>query len=127
MKMKIPEWNDISVRVDTPEGPMFIHIATELGKDLPSLILINVAKNGSTVSAWAEAVARLASRLLPYVGVNGVIEEISGITTDKVKLGLDGSLVRSGPEGIAVALMKHRALWFKKNNPLKREGGPSLG
>ena len=106
---------------------MFVHVATEKGKDLPTIILINVAKNGSTVSAWAEAVARLSSRLLPHVGINGVLEEISGITTDKIRQTADGSVVRSGPEGVAVALFKARAIWFQRNAPKPREGGPKIG
>lgn len=116
MKMS-DKYDAISYRIETPDGVMFIHIATEDGKDLPSLMQINIGKSGTALSAWADAVARLATRLLPHVGINGVIEEISGITADKVKNTIDGPSVRSGPEGIAVALLKHRAQWFLKNVP----------
>ena len=100
--------NTISIRVPTPDGTAFVHVIEgENGK--PVHIIVNIGKAGVSVAAWAEAVARLCTMLLNKgVSLNELIDELSAITSEKVKIMSDNSRIRSGPEGIAVALIKYR-------------------
>ena len=100
--------NTISIRVPTPDGTAFVHVIEgENGK--PVHIIVNIGKAGVSVAAWAEAEGRLCTMLLNKgVSLNELIDELSAITSEKVKIMSDNSRIRSGPEGIAVALIKYR-------------------
>ena len=114
-----------SFRVPTPDGTMFVHVYSN-DAGMPTLVLINIGKAGTAVYAWGEAVARLITRVIPIIGINGVIEEVSGITADKIRATMDGTIVRSGPEGIAVALLRYRKLWYEDNAPKPKEGSAKI-
>lgn len=113
-----------SYRVETPDGTMFIHIV-ENERGLPCQVHINIGKAGTNLSAWADAAARLVSRLLP--NVHGAIEELTGITTSRFRRMPKGEVIRSGPEGIAYALLKYNGEKFKKDRPKRRSGAASVG
>lgn len=112
--------NTISVRVPTPDGTAFVNIIEdENGK--PMHIIVNIGKAGVSVAAWAEATSRLLTMLLERgVTLNELIDELSSITSEKVKIMSDNSKIRSGPEGIAVAFIKYR---HGKFNDLKKTLG----
>ncbi len=106
--------NTISIRVPTPDGTAFVHII-ENREGKPAHVIINIGKAGVSVSAWAEAVARLCTMLLEKgTGINDLIDELSAITSEKVKVMQDNSKIRSGPEGIAVAFIKYRQGKFQE-------------
>jgi len=114
----------LSVRVETPDGTMFVHILED-EKGLPCKVNINIGKAGTNLSAWADASARLVSRLLP--NVHGVIEELTGLTCSRFKRMPHGEMIRSGPEGIAYALLKYNGMKYKENKPKRRSGAASVG
>lgn len=114
-----------SVQQDTPDGRMFVHISEHNG--MPVDIRINIGKAGTNLNAWGEACARLVTRLLPKIGVHGVIEELSGITSSGLKVLEKGGICRSGPEGIALALLKYRKQKYKENRPARRSGAATVG
>lgn len=113
-----------SVKVETPDGVMFVHIVEQDG--MPHQVLINIGKAGTNVNAWGDASARLVSRMLEKLGVYGAIEELSGITTASVKHMANGESCRSGPEGIAIALLKYRSMKFRENKLEDRDGRASV-
>ena len=113
-----------SVRVETPDGTMFVHILED-EKELPQKVIINVGKAGTNLTAWADAAARLVSKLLP--NVHGVIEELTGLTTARFSRLPKGEIIHSGPEGIAYALLKYRGERYKDNKPKRRSGAASVG
>jgi len=113
-----------SYRVETPDGTMFIHIVED-ERGLPQQVHINIGKAGTNLSAWADAAARLVSRSLP--NVHGAIEELTGITTSRFRRMPKGEMIRSGPEGIAYALLKYSGEKFKKDRPKRRSGAASIG
>lgn len=115
-----------SIKVDTPDGVMFVHIVeNEYGT--PIQLLINIGKCGTNLAAWADSMARLASALLPVSGISGIIDMLSGITSSKlIRLG-NGEFIRSGPEGLASALLKYTLIMQReRNQKSKRIGGPSI-
>lgn len=114
-----------SIKVVTPDGTLFLHVV-ENEAGFPIQILMNIGKSGSALAAWADAVARLSSQLLPRIGVQGVLEEVSGITTAQISLYANGEVCRSGPEGIAIALHKYLQEWHRERKPKPRPGGPRL-
>lgn len=106
-----PALATFSYRVETPDGTMFIHIVED-ERGLPQQVIINIGKAGTNLSAWADAAARLTSRLLP--NIHGAIEELTGITTSRFRRLPKGELIRSGPEGIAYALLKYSGEKYRK-------------
>lgn len=111
-----------SIKVDTPDGKMFVHILED--KDgLPVRVLINIGKAGTNLAAWADATSRLVTMMLKYASIYIIIEELSGITSSRFSLLAHGEVVRSGPEGIARALLKYRNEKFRKNQHRGRPGG----
>lgn len=114
-----------SIKVETPDGTMFVDIV-ENERGNPIKFIIHIGKTGTSLAAWANAVAELASRLVQKEGIHVVLEEVSGITSSNVRA-RNGDLVRSGPEGFALALLKYTQLWFKENEPQQRSGRSSIG
>ena len=109
-----PASNTVSIRVPTPDGTAFVHII-EYAMGKPAHVIVNIGKAGVSVAAWAEAVARLCTMLLERgVSLNELIDELSAITSERVKIMADNSKIRSGPEGIAVALIKYRHGKFRE-------------
>jgi hypothetical protein len=100
-----------SYQINTPDGQMWVHICEE--NDKPIMIIVNIGKSGSVIQAWASATAYLVTELLKYTSYHRVIELVSNITTDKIKLG-PGTIIRSGPDGIATALMRYSNEKFKQ-------------
>lgn len=101
-------YNSVHERVETPDGTLFIHIIEDDDKK-PIMIQISGPKAGTSVSTWMDALVRAVNIAI----ANGVewsqfIEEFSGITTSKALRLVKGAKCRSGPEGVAIALMRYR-------------------
>lgn len=116
-------WPSYSIAVNTPDGEMFVHIAEE--NDMPKFILINIGKAGTNIAAWGDAIARVATAMLPVRGVHGVIEELSGLSSARFSILEGGQVCHSGPEGLALALLKYNAIKYKQHRPKRRPGGAS--
>lgn len=101
-----PALKTVSIRVNTPDGKIFVHIAEDShGK--PVEVLINIGKSGYALAAWCEAVQRmLALTLRAGVDLHTIIAEISNLRTDKSVMS-NGLVIRSGPEGLVVALLRY--------------------
>jgi hypothetical protein len=114
----------ISWRVETPDGVMFVNVLENDGK--PVGILVNLGKAGTAVSAWVQALASLATLSLERgAGINEIIQELSGLTGEKYKSQPNGVKIRSGPEGLAFALMQYRNHKYQEHKQ-KMEGKPKL-
>lgn len=109
-----------TIRQDSPDGRLFVHVVEKDGR--PVEVRINIGKAGTNMAAWADAIGRLITRLLPVIGIHGVIEELSGITSQGIRLLEQGNVCRSGPEGIAIALLIQRRAKFEENKPKERPG-----
>lgn len=93
------------VRVKTTDGTMFVTIMEEDSK--PIEIHISIGKTGSQLRAWSDALSHVIN-LAMFKGstIQEIIEVLSLITSDKIVY--DGRLpIRSGPEGLVVALRKY--------------------
>lgn len=114
-----------TIKVQTPDGTMFVHVM-ELNSGVPYKIDLSIGKAGSAIQAWAQAVARLASLALRRGALlSELAEEISSITTDRLTVN-GGRVTRSGPDGIAQALV----IYIQSKKPAvvkrKRRRGPSF-
>lgn len=106
--------NCYSIRVHVPEGTMFVIIAEDKYEKI-NWISISIGKSGSIFSAWADATSRLATLALKRgASIAELIEEVSGITSDKISL---PRRLQSGPEGFAYALMRYA----KEKEPKRRK------
>jgi hypothetical protein len=111
--LKEDVFNSINVRVESPDGTMFVTVMENEGA-LPFKVLVNIGKAGTSLAAWANALADFVSESIPRLGVNGVVAMLLNIRSDKVSFTpdtwtRDGIVtVRSGPEAIAYALIKYR-------------------
>lgn len=113
-------FDSLSYRVETPDGICYVHVLEQ--KDTPVGFIIQFGKCGTSLFAWAEAVGRMATRALPLIGIAGIIEELSGITTAGLRRLAKGESIRSGPEGIAYALLKYKQEKFKNDQPKRKPG-----
>ncbi len=95
----------ITERVQTGHGNMYVTINfQEEGK--PFEVFSTLGKAGGCDSAQLEAISRLASLALRSgVSVHDVIEQLKGITC--CPFWDEGTLVRSGPDAVALALQRY--------------------
>jgi len=97
--------NGVTDRIRTGHGTMWVNITfDEMGN--PFEVFANLGKSGGSDSAYLEAIARLASMSL-RAGVEPmqIIDQLKGITDEPAWDG--GTLVRSAPDAIALALSRH--------------------
>ncbi|KKL14733.1 hypothetical protein LCGC14_2512720, partial [marine sediment metagenome] len=100
-----PPQDCAAIEVETPDGKLFAIIIEEKG--VPHEVLIEIGKTGQSVRAWADAIGRVISLCLQSgLGIERIIEELSGVTTDKLTKSR-GQNIRSGPEGVAYALIRY--------------------
>ena len=95
----------ITERVHTGHGNMYVTINfQEEGK--PFEVFSTLGKAGGCDSAQLEAISRLASLALRSgVSVHDVVEQLKGITC--CPFWDEGTLVRSGPDAVALALQRY--------------------
>lgn len=92
-----------TIKVESPDGSVYLTVVEKGGS--PYQIHIMIGRTGTQIRAWADATARLMTRLIRLgVPISSIIEEISGITSDKSRRFGDGMQIRSGPEGVSHAL-----------------------
>ena len=105
MKDRPRQIRGITERVHTGHGNMYVTINfQEEGK--PFEVFSTLGKAGGCDSAQLEAISRLASLALRSgVGVNDVVEQLKGITC--CPFWDEGTLVRSGPDAVALALQRY--------------------
>ena len=105
MKDRPRQIQGITERVHTGHGNMYVTINfQEEGK--PFEVFSTLGKAGGCDSAQLEAISRLASLALRSgVGVDDVVEQLKGITC--CPCWDEGTLVRSGPDAVALALQRY--------------------
>lgn len=121
-----PEFSPtVTVKVITPDGVMFVHIM-EYENGLPYKLDLSIGKAGSSVQAWAQALSRVISlALVMGVPIASIAEGVSAITTDK--LSFNGNrAVRSGPDGIAQAIIQYMADKSPVFRKRARRRGPTV-
>lgn len=111
LEIKEEVYNSVNIKVETPDGRMFVTIME--GKDgKPFKILVNIGKSGRALAAWADGLAEFISLSLQNIGLDPTIKNLIGHKSDKYALqrNEDGvTVVHSGPDGIAHALVRYRA------------------
>ena len=98
-----------SIRVPTPEGTLNVFIL-ENEDGIPFEIQVIIGKSGSSLAAWANSTAALCSMLLQTnsVKINDLINILCGQNGDKERLTEHKEIVKSGPDGLALALLKYQ-------------------
>lgn len=100
------------MKVNTPDGTMFVNVM-ENEKGEPFQVIITIAKNGSSVAAWAQALsAMISTGLQAGVKLETYLTELSSITSDKTARTLT-SRCSSGPEGVWMALVRYKKEKFR--------------
>ena len=95
----------VTERVRSGHGNMYVTVNFDEGSR-PFELFANVGKSGGCDSAQTEAITRLVSLALRSgIEPKDIVDEIRGITCCPVWDA--GSLVRSGPDGIALVLDRH--------------------
>ena len=108
----------VTERVRTGHGNMYVTINFDEA-DTPFELFGNLGKAGGCDSAQLEAISRLVSLALRSgIEAATVIEQLRGITC--CPAWDEGTLVRSGPDAVALALERHTA-----GTPSREETGAS--
>ena len=95
----------VTERVRTGHGNMYVTINFD-ESNLPFEVFGNLGKAGGCDSAQLEAISRLVSLALRSgIDPDAVLEQLRGITC--CPAWDDGTLVRSGPDAVALALERH--------------------
>jgi len=98
---------NVTIRVRTPDGTMFVSVSEHNGD--PTQLLIHIGKSGHSLQAWADALARVVSLALRNgVKIQAIIAEISQITTDRRAFS-NGISIYSGPDGVTHGLLQYLA------------------
>lgn len=107
-----------SIRIKTPDGTLFVHIAEDERGQLKQ-IMLNLGKAGTAASAWAHALASALTLLIEQgAKLEDLLTLLSSITSGSTsRLGIGGNCT-SGPEGVWMALMYYRK---EKHQELRRE------
>jgi hypothetical protein len=108
--LQINTWySNITIKVDTPDGSMFVTIIED-SKQHPIAVEIVVGKAGSPLRAWTQSAARLMTLALTRgAAIEQLIEDLSLQTSDRSRRHTNGVEIKSGPEGVAYALMQYRS------------------
>jgi hypothetical protein len=115
-----------TVKVTTPDGVIFVHIIDHSVSGAPLRIDLSIGKAGSSIQAWAQALARVTTlALMNGANLGSIIEVLSAITTDRLTFSSNRA-VRSGPDGIAQALIIYMASKSPTLNRKKRRRGPTF-
>lgn len=111
---RIEKWPSMTIRVDTPNG--HLHLTIIEGPDgRPIKFSSAFGKAGTAVAAWARATDQLINLLLESgIGINEIIDRLSGIMEEKPKRTPSGIYVKSGPDGIAVAFAEYKHEKYKE-------------
>ena len=97
----------VTERVRTGHGNMYVTINFD-DEDQPFEVFGNLGKAGGCDSAQLEAISRLVSLALRSgIATEAVLEQLRGITC--CPAWDEGTLVRSGPDAVALALERHTA------------------
>lgn len=107
-----------TIRVKTPDGTLFVHVAED-DKGRLKQIMLNLGKAGTAASAWANALASALTLLIEQGSqLEDLLSLLSSITSgSSARMGIGGKCT-SGPEGIWMALMHYRR---EKHKELQRE------
>lgn len=101
-------YENYTFSLPTPDGDANIVIIED--EDSIVRVDIMIGKAGSSVAAWCNGFSRMLSFALQQgVPLDAVIEELSDIASDRFQF-KDGVPIRSGPEAMAIAFKKYRAL-----------------
>ena len=117
--LKVPRQRPVSVtgvtdRVRTGHGTMFVNITFD-EEGHPFEVFATLGKSGSSDSAYLEAIARLSSMSLRAgIDPEQIIDQLKGITDVPAWDG--GTLVRSAPDAVALALSRHLTKEDSRNN-----------
>jgi len=115
-----------SVKVTTPDGVIFVHIIDHPISKAPLKVELTIGKAGSSVQAWAQALSRMITLALKNgANIGSIIEEVSAITSDRISFSSNRA-VRSGPDGIAQALIIYMASKSPTLSKRKRRRGPTF-
>lgn len=126
------KFTGMTYRVDTPIGTMFINVMEDMTNKAIG-IDIYIGKAGSETNAWSHGMARVINCALDHgASIDDIISELSNHTSDRgIRKFGDNIPVRSGPDGICVALMMYTR---EKYDELRRtippdeiEGRPRIG
>jgi len=102
-------YENFTFSLPTPDGDATIFIVEgEDGKIVR--VDITIGKAGSSVAAWCNGFSRMLTFAINKgVSLDDVIEELSDIASDRFQFS-DGVPIRSGPEAMAIAFKKYRAI-----------------
>lgn len=106
------KFNSSTIKVETPDGDMFVTIM-ENDSGRPCRVHVTIGKAGASIAAWSQAIAEMINSLLVGgKGINDIIVWLSQHTSSKPSRSRDIP-IRSGPDGIVVALMEYRRHKFE--------------
>ena len=99
-----------TIKVHTPDGTLFVSVVeSDDESHAPRQVILHIGKSGHSLQAWADALARVVSLALRSgLTLQSVITEVSNISTEHRALS-NGVSIRSGPEGLAHALLLYIA------------------
>lgn len=98
-------FKSMSYHVRTPEGMMYVIVMHEDMK--PVGIQVNIGKAGTTLAAWANAMSRVISLAFDHgASIPEIVQELSLQSSDRVSFNSNNVRIRSGPEGLAFALLR---------------------
>src|SRR5690606_35163870 len=107
---KKEEWDPIdstydtsTIKVETPDGNMYVHINTKPGTDKVEFVSITIGKAGTSISSWCFAVSTLINTLLSRgESLKSIAYSLSNITSDRSRK-VKERYIRSGVDGIVYA------------------------
>lgn len=102
------KWEGITIKQNSPVGTLFVTIYQDKHGS-PLGIILNIGKAGGEVVAWAQALCdSITINLQLGVSLPTIVDKLRGNTSHRAIIDLKyGTMVRSGIEGLALALQKY--------------------
>lgn len=108
MSPLVERYESSTIKVKTPDGTMFVIFDEDDNLKLVN-VRIMIGKAGTNLMAWCETVGRLLTLAINHdVLLEEIQSEISLQTSNKLVLHRQDIPIRSGPEGLAYAIMQYR-------------------
>jgi hypothetical protein len=104
-------YDNVTMFFDTPDGKATI-IFVEEDKGKIYKIFFTIGKAGSSINAWAFALAEMvAVSIRSGRDLADIISDLSSITSSRAVYTTNGLACRSGPEALMIGLMRYRDMY----------------
>lgn len=110
--MKSDIYNGYTINIPSPDGLVHLHCLEHKPGKL-EMVQITIGKSGSSLTAWADGLARMITVALRHSDLSDILSELSLISSDKAVLSAQQTPIRSAVDAVFYGLLRYRHVTSK--------------